>query len=116
MILIENYFFIVFLITIIVTRIFLYIKPMHGPTLRGIRIHHYMYGIILMLVSVAIKNVTLYAIGIGLLVDEFTFVFIVREKDNKASYSKTNYSKTSLIGIVILILMVFLARKSIIPF
>ncbi len=42
----ENVFFLVFLATVLVTRIYLYFWPIPSPTIRGFRLHHYMYGII----------------------------------------------------------------------
>ena len=101
----ENYFFIIFLATIIVTRIFLYFKPTPAPTIKGFRIHHYMYGIILIVISILIKNLTIYSIGLGLFIDELTYLII------KGKNHKDNYSKKSLIGTCLFIILIFFLRS-----
>jgi hypothetical protein len=70
------YFFLIFLATIIITRIFVYIKPIASPTINGLRLHHYMYGLILLVLSLFVKNILIYAIGLGLFLDELAYILI----------------------------------------
>ena len=104
----ENFFFLIFLLTILITRVFLYFKPTPSPTIKGLRLHHYMFGLIILVFSLVMKNLILYSIGLGLFIDEFTFL-LMRGKNHK-----DNYSKISLIGTAIFILIVFIFKKYIV--
>ena len=103
--LIENYFFLVFILTIIATRLFLYFKSTPAPTIKGFRLHHWMYGLLLIPVGIIFKDVIIYAAGLGLFVDELTYI-IIRGKNHK-----DNYSRTSLIGTLIFIILIFFLRS-----
>ena len=72
--------------------------------------HHWMYGLILLAIGIIIKNVPVYAIGIGLFVDELPYILI------RGKTHKDNYSSKSLVGLSICILIVFIARKWLIFF
>jgi len=100
-----NYFFLIFLVTILMTRIFVHIKPIPSPTIKKLRLHHYMYGIILIIIAFILGNLFLFAVGMGLFVDELTYLII------KGKSHKDNYSKTSLIGTATFILLVFIFRN-----
>lgn len=106
----KNLFFIVLLGTILITRLFLYFKPISAPTLKGFRIHHYHYGIVLLVISIAIKSLLVYAIGLGLFIDELTFI-LISGKDHK-----DNYSKESLIGTLVFIIVIFVSREKLMTF
>lgn len=103
----EYYFFLIFVLTILVTRIFLFIKPVASPTIKGFRIHHWMYGITLIILSFIFSNITMYAVGLGLFVDELSYILIGGENH------KDNYSTKSLLGTVIFILAIYLLRNQI---
>jgi hypothetical protein len=81
----ANFFFLVFFAVILFVRIFLFYKPIQSPTVRGIRLHHYMYGIVLSLIAVIFQHVTVYAVGLALLVDEIPFL-ILRGKNHADNY------------------------------
>ena len=92
------------LTTVVVTRVFLYFKPIASPTMFGIRLHHYMYGVALVIVGVTLNSVILYAIGVGLFIDELTFL-LTQGKDHK-----DNYSRVSLWGTIFFLILVFIFR------
>ncbi|MES2213456.1 MAG: hypothetical protein V4473_01275 [Patescibacteria group bacterium] len=94
----------IFLGTVIVTRIFLFLKPIPAPTIKGFRIHHWMYGVVGILITLLIHSLILYAVGLGLFVDELTYILIGGKSH------KDNYSKISLFGTVIFVIIVFVAR------
>lgn len=98
----EQYFFLIFLTTILITRIVLFVKPVSSPTIKGFRVHHWMYGVLLITISIFIKNIYLLAIGLGLFIDELTFL-IMRGKTHK-----DNYSFKSLLGTILFIIIVYL--------
>ena len=103
----ENTFFFIFLITILITRIFLYFKPKPSPTIKRLRLHHYMYGIIILIIGLLLDNLASYAIGLGLFIDELTFLFIGGKNH------EDNYSNKSLVGTLILVIIVFFFRDQI---
>lgn len=94
-----------FLATILVTRIFLYFCPTPSPTLGAVRLHHYMYGVVAIVLGVALNILTLFAIGLGLFIDELTFLLI------KGKTHKDNYSKISLLGTLFLVIIIFFTQK-----
>lgn len=64
-----------------------------------------MYGIALVAVSLSISNLVLYAVGLGLLVDELTFLCI------NGKTHKDNYSAKSLVGTIALMMLAYLFRE-----
>jgi hypothetical protein len=68
-----------------------------------------MYGIILILVSFLLKNPIIYAMGAGLFVDELTYILM------GGKTHKDNYSKISLFGTLVFIILVFFLRNYLMP-
>ncbi|MDB5266219.1 MAG: hypothetical protein JWN89_34 [Parcubacteria group bacterium] len=101
----ADLFFLIFLGTIIFTRLFLYFKPIPAPTVGKFWTHHYMYGVGLVLLGLLIGSVVTYAVGLGLFVDELTYLLI------NGKNHEDNYSKKSLIGTLIFIGVVFFLRE-----
>lgn len=101
-------FYILFFLTILLTRVFLYYRRINGPLIRGLRIHHYMYGVVVVLVGIIVRSLPLYAIGLALFVDELTFLFM-----SPKDYT-TYLSRKSLIGTLLLIFIVYLLRYELI--
>ena len=101
----ENYFFLIFLSTIMIVRLFLFLHPTPGPTIAGFRFHHWMFGLLIMCIAISINRIALYAIGAGLFADELTYVLI-----NGKTHAD-NYSLISLIGTVIIVGIIFAARS-----
>ncbi len=85
-----SHFFLIFLFTILATRIFLYVKPTASPTVEGFRLHHYMYGIIGIVIGMACNSLTLFAIGLGLFIDELAFL-IMRGKITRIITRNSRY-------------------------
>ena len=100
----SNYFFLIFLATIAITRLFIFVYPIPAPTFGKFRTHHYMYGLVGILVGLVLHSVLIYAIGLGLFVDELTYL-LMRGKDHK-----DNYSKISLLGTLFFVIIVFVFR------
>ena len=100
----SNYFFLIFLATVVITRLFIFVCPIPAPTFGKFRTHHYMYGLVGILVGLVLHSVLIYAIGLGLFIDELTYL-LMRGKDHK-----DNYSKTSLLGTLFFVIIVFVFR------
>ncbi len=101
----ADQFFYIFLATVLITRVFLFIKPTASPTVKGFRLHHYMYGIVLVVIGLMFHSLATYAIGLGLFVDEVSYLVI------KGKTHKDNYSTKSILGTLALVLLVFICRK-----
>ena len=43
---------------------------MASPNIGRFKMHHYMYGIIMLAVGLALKNLIAYSVGFGLIIDE----------------------------------------------
>src|SRR5690348_16598121 len=114
----ANQFFWIFFGTIAVVRIFLWIDPTPAPTIPKLkwhhhvyhkfRTHHWMLGLISIVVAFAIHSLILYAIGLGLFVDELTYLLI------GGKTHKDNYSVVSLSGTVIFMILTYFFRQAII--
>ena len=96
-------FYVVF-VTVLTARILLFVYPTPGPTIRGFRIHHWMLGAVLIPLGLLNESLFMYAVGIGLFIDELTFLLL------RGSSHTDNYSKVSVIGTLIFLTLVFLAR------
>ena len=107
----SNYFFLIFLATVVITRLFIFVFPIPAPTFGKFRINHYMYGLIGIFAGLTFNSVMIYAIGIGLFVDELTYLLIGGKNH------KDNYSKISLFGTLFFVILVFIFRNFfILPF
>lgn len=105
-----SYFFLVFIATLLITRIFLYFRPIASPTVGSFRLHHYMYGVVGMILGIAFNILTLFAIGLGLFIDELTYLLI------GGKTHEDNYSKTSLIGTLIFVIIFFFTQTYLLDF
>ncbi|MBI2102762.1 hypothetical protein HYT55_02905 [Candidatus Woesearchaeota archaeon] len=111
----ENIFFIIFIATILVVRIGLYVGGLFaddpdrmGLSIKGMRIHHWTYGALMVPVGIFLGNIPLLAVGSGLFIDELTYLMMGGETH------ADNYSFISLIGTVFFVGVVFLLRKQIV--
>lgn len=69
-----------------------------------------MYGLLCILFSLVIHSLILYAIGLGLFVDELSYLLL------KGKNHKDNYSPVSLAGTLIFIILVYIFRTQIITY
>lgn len=105
-------YFLFTIITIVFTRILVYIFNKPSPTIKNFRIHHWMYGliftIILFCISSFYTNIYLLSIGMGIFLDEIGFI-IIRGKTHE-----DNYSPKSFMILMFFIVLLFLLRENII--
>src|SRR3989338_2037622 len=101
----SDQFFLIFISTIIITRLVVYLFPIPSPTIKSFRLHHYMFGIIGIVIGLLFSSILIYAIGIGLFIDELAYILI------GGKTHKDNYSKKSLLGTVFFILLVFIFKN-----
>lgn len=107
-------FFLFTLITIIITRVSVYMFNKPSPTIKNFRTHHWMFGllftILLFFISNFYTNVYLLSISVGVFLDEIGFILI------KGKTHEDNYSPKSFMIIMLFILLLFIFRESIINF
>ena len=111
-----DYFFLFFLGTIAITRLLLVSHKMAGPTILGLRVRHYMPGIVLLVFGFLTNNLTIYAISLGLIVDEIP-VILAKGPGHKDEYwrgCEDYHTRWSFAGVLILILLVFIFRSYIV--
>ena len=110
-----EYFFLVFLGTIAVTRLLLVSRKMTKPTIRAFRLRHYMYGIVLVVFAFLFDNLIVYAIGWGLLADEVPLILIKGpgHLDEHWQGCEDYYTPWCVSGVLILIFVVYLFRDAI---
>lgn len=70
----PDYFFLIFLLTIAVSRFVLAFPKRAKLSIGSFRIHHYMYAIVLIPLSFFIHNLTIFAFGVGFLADELPLI------------------------------------------
>ncbi len=101
-------FFLIFLGTIIIIRIFLYFRPTPSPTVKGFRFHHYIFGIIIALIGGIIQNLVVYAIGLGFFIDELGYLII------GGKTHEDNYSVSSILILVLFVILAFIFRNNLV--
>lgn len=101
-------FFSIFIITIIVTRLFLFLYPTSSPTIGDFRTHHYMFGIVVAIIGILLKNISVYAVGFGLFIDELGYLLI------GGTTHADNYSASSLILLGVFVVLVYMGRQHLI--
>ncbi len=109
----DKYFFCT-LLTIIITRTFVYLFNRPSPTIKGFRTHHWMFGLLLSIILFCISsfyvNIYLLSISMGIFLDEIGFI-IIRGKTHE-----DNYSPKSFMILMFFILLLFIFRKNIVNF
>ncbi len=105
-------YFLITLLTIIITRVGVYIFSKPSPTIKNFRTHHWMYGLLftIILFCIPYKNLYLLSISTGVFLDEIGFIII------KGKTHKDNYSPKSFMILLFFILILFIFRESIINF
>jgi len=102
-----NILFITYILTIVVTRIFLKLFPIHGHKIGNFQPHHYMHGIILLILSLPLHLPILLAIGSAWIVDEIPLFFIFKTWNWPDDHWKQYHSMQSILGIAIISILFF---------
>ncbi len=105
-------FFLFTFITILITRVIVYVFNKPSPTIKNFRTHHWMFGliftIILFCISSFYTNIYLLSISMGIFLDEIGFIII------KGKTHEDNYSPKSFMILIFFILLLFIFRENII--
>jgi hypothetical protein len=112
-------FVITFLTILIATRIGVYLavarldknnKPRPETTFLGIRIHHYVYGIILTVLAIIFNSQILLGIGLALFIDELPVILM------GGSTHEENYSLLANIGVLVFGALVVIFNQQVFDF
>lgn len=105
-------YFLFTMITIISTRLLVYLFNKPSPIIRNFRTHHWMYGLLFIIILFCISNfytnIYLFAIGTGIFLDEIGFILI------RGKTHEDNYSPKSFMILLFFILLLFIFRENII--
>jgi hypothetical protein len=85
---------------------------MESPTIYGIHLHHYMYGGVVLILSLIFSNVAIYAVGVGLIVDELP-ILLLGAPVNWVSYKSMKFRQ---ITIAFIIAIFFIRQMMVLPF
>lgn len=109
----DKYFLFTF-ITILITRVIVYIFNKPSPTIKNFRTHHWMFGLFFMIILFCISsfytNIYLLSISTGIFLDEIGFI-IIRGKTHT-----DNYSPKSFMVLLFFVLLLFIFRETIVNF
>ncbi|MBS3166948.1 hypothetical protein J4403_01935 [Candidatus Woesearchaeota archaeon] len=107
----ENLFYFVFILTVLVSRLLVYLFPNRDIILFGWVIHHFWFGLWVFLVSFLIrkkKDVLIFsAMGLGLMADEIVFMILGAGGDTEY------WSKVVIFGTCVALLLIYILRKRI---
>lgn len=112
----EDLFYLLILLTILVTRISIILVPEVDIKLSNIIIHHFWFGVILIVLGFFISKkrvdskILIYGIGTGLIIDQFVFMLLGAGQD------KEYWALPSLLGTIIIAVIIFPVRTKIINF
>ena len=95
------YLFGIYVVTILIARIPLLFWHNHAPKIGGFQLHHYMYGLVLLVVYFLVPQNILLAVGLGLFVDELPLFFIFKGLNWPDDHWKQYHSWQSIVGIII---------------
>ena len=94
------------------TRLFLLTK-VASPTIKGFRVRHYMYGLVLIVLAFLINNITIYAIGFALFIDELPLILLKgpgHKEEHWRGY-EDYYAPWCVAGVLVLIFLTYLFRN-----
>jgi len=112
----ENLFYLILIATILITRISIIIVPEVNIKFLDIVIHHFWFGVILMIIGLIIPKqkvypkILLYGIGAGLIIDQLIFMILGAGKD------KEYWALPSLLGTIIIALVIYPIRTKVTNF
>jgi hypothetical protein len=105
----QIYLLAVYVLTIVVVRVFLTFWPIHSHKIGNLQPHHYMHGLILIALYFIIPWPILLAVGSALVVDEVPLFFIFGTWNWPDNHWKQYHSWQSVLGVTALSLIGLLA-------
>lgn len=106
----ENLFYLILLLTILITRISVIIVPEVDIKILNVIIHHFWFGVVLSLTGLLISKeranlkILLFGIGAGLIIDQLIFMIL------GAGLDVQYWALPSLLGAIVISLVVYPVR------
>ncbi len=110
---IFSYFLVTYSLTIVLSRVWLWFVPRHAPQIGNFQWHHWMTGVLLIVVYLIYPNLFLLAIGAALIVDQIPLFFIFKGLNWPDDCWKEYQSVSSTIGTFLVSLIVMVVYLSI---
>ncbi len=111
---IYDQYFLFTMITVIITRVLVYVYNKPSPTIKNFRTHHWMFGlmstILLFCISNYYTNIYLLSISMGIFLDEIGFIIL------KGKSHEDNYSPESFMILIFSLLLLFILKENIVNF
>ncbi len=103
-------FYVVFVLTILITRVLVWLVPEGDIIFGSFVVHHFWFGIVLFVIGlIFVKGrVWFYGVGLGLIADQLVFMILGAGKD--AEY----WALLSVLSMVIIAAIVYLIRENLI--
>jgi len=104
----KNLFYLIFVLTIILVRLLVFLIPDVEITLGNFVVHHFWFGVLLLILGILVKRKIRFwfvAIGLGLALDQLVFILLGGGRD--AQY----WAWPSVVSVVVLAIFVFALRK-----
>ena len=113
-----DYFFIVFLLAITISRFILAFPKRAKLSLGKFRIRHYMFAIVLIPLGMYLDNLTIYAFGAGLLVDELPLIPVkgLGCRDEQWGGCDDYFTAWCVAGVFVEVCLVYIFRSFLIGF
>ncbi len=107
----ENLFYLAFILTVLISRISVYLLPNRNIVIFGLIIHHFWFGFLVFIIALLFKRkadvLVISAIGLGLMADEL--IFIVLGGGGDLEY----WSKVVVFSTCIILLLIYFVRRKI---
>jgi len=106
----ENLFYLIFIITIIIIRLGVFLIPNVDITVSNVIIHHFWIGLVILIIGLFLKNnfkIYSIAIGFGLLADQLVFIILESTGDNEY------WALPSVLGTIILAVVFYFIKGKI---
>lgn len=110
----EDIFYFIFVLTILVIRLEVFLFPSNKIIVAGIRINHFWIGVILILFVLLLSKrynglrIAIFSIGLGLVADELIFMIFGNRTINDY------WSIYSISGLIMTMIIVLVSRKKLV--
>lgn len=107
----SNAFYLIFVLTILIIRLEVFLSPTNKMIVYGIRINHFLIGVVLILISLFLSKsfnlskIILFPIGLGIVADELIFMIFGNRTINDY------WSVYSITGLILSMAIIFMFRK-----
>lgn len=103
----PDLFFVTVLLTVLLIRVWIIFVKIGSPKLKYLKLHHYMYGFVILAISFIFSNIIIYGIGFAFVLDEIP---VVLKHGNTFAWDEYD-SKFSRVGVIVCLILTFIFRN-----